>query len=101
MKTIFIVQPMRGRSHEDLMAERRKVVRILLGKFGPVNVLDTLFTHQVGHGTPLEYLGEGIKYLSEAELAVFVPGWDKARGCKVERLCCEEYGIEILDLEEV
>lgn len=101
MKTVFIAQPMRDRSYEELMAERRQVVRILLEKFGPVNVLDTLFSHKVGQGRPLEYLGEGIKYLSEAELAVFVPGWEEARGCRVERLCCEEYGIEILDLKEV
>ena len=100
MKTIFISQPMRGRSYDELMQERRKVVRFLLNKYGPVNILDTLFTQTIGNGTPLDYLGESIKYLSEAEIVVFVPGWREARGCRIEHQCCEEYGIEILELKE-
>lgn len=52
----------------------------------------------IGTGTPLEYLGESIKYLSQADLAVFCPGWETARGCRVEHMCCQEYGVHIVEL---
>lgn len=35
--------------------------------------------------------------LNEIELAYFVGGWVDARGCKVERLCALEYGVDIID----
>lgn len=98
MKSVFISQPMGGKTHEEIMAERRRVTGIILNMLGPFNLLDTHFTSKVGTGTPLEYLGESIKYLSQADLAVFCPGWETARGCRVERLCCEEYGVSIVEL---
>ena len=98
MKTIFISQPMGGKTNDEIMNERAKATRVLLDKYGPFQLLDTFFMERVGTGTPLEYLGESIKYLSQADLAVFCPGWDKHAGCRVERACCMEYSIPILDL---
>lgn len=98
MKSVFISQPMNGKSEKEIMKERQRVVGILLTMIGPFNLLDTHFTHPIETGTPLEYLGESIKYLSQADLAVFCPGWETARGCRVERLCCEEYGVSIVEL---
>lgn len=98
MKSVFISQPMNGKSEKEIMKERQRVAGILLTMIGPFNLLDTHFTHPIGTGTPLEYLGESIKCLSQADLAVFCPGWETARGCRVERLCCEEYGVSIVEL---
>ena len=98
MKSVFISQPMGGKTSEEIMAERQRVTGIILNMIGPFNLLDTYFTSKVGTGTPLEYLGESIKYLSQADIAVFCPGWEDHAGCRVEHLCCKEYGIRIVEL---
>lgn len=98
LKIVFISQPMANRTNEELLDERRIIVSLLLKTYGPINLLDTIIDYPVGYGTPLEYLGESIKYLSQADVAVFCPGWEDARGCRVERLCCEEYGVQCRDL---
>lgn len=98
MKSVFISQPMGGKTAEEIMAERQRVAGILLSTIGPFRLLDTYFTKPVGTGTPLEYLGESIKYLSQADIAVFCPGWKDHAGCRVEHLCCEEYEVSIVEL---
>ena len=45
----------------------------------------------------LEYLGESLKLLARADIAYFAPGWNEARGCKIEHVCAEEYGIHHID----
>lgn len=32
-----------------------------------------------------------------ADVAYFAPGWDKARGCKIENICAKEYGIHTIE----
>ena len=33
-------------------------------------------------------------------MAVFGNGWDEARGCKIEHLCCVEYGIPTREIDD-
>lgn len=42
---------------------------------------------------PLWFLGEAIKKMSEADIAVFARGWHNARGCVVEHECARRYGV--------
>lgn len=95
MVQLFISQPMCGRSDEEIIAEREyaklAAERILKQE---VEVLDSFF--QSGDMKPLEYLGENLKLLAEADWAWFCEGWEQARGCKVENLCAREYDIPIL-----
>lgn len=95
MIQLFISQPMRGRSDEEIIAEREyaKLAAERILKQG-VEVLDSFF--QSDDMKPLEYLGESLKLLAEADWAWFCEGWEQARGCKVENLCAREYGIPIL-----
>lgn len=43
---------------------------------------------------PLWYLGKSLELLSTADIAYFAPGWNEARGCRIENQCAKEYGIE-------
>lgn len=74
VKSVFISQPMNGKSEKEIMKERQRVAGILLTMIGPFNLLDTHFIHPIGTGTPLEYLGESIKYLSQADSLSSVRG---------------------------
>lgn len=39
------------------------------------------------------YLGKSLEFLSEADLAVFAPGFEKAKGCLVEYITAKFYNI--------
>lgn len=95
MIKLFISQPMRGRSDEEISTEREYVKlaaeRILKEE---VMVIDSFF--QGDDMKPLEYLGESLKLLAGADWAWFCEGWEQARGCRIENQSAREYGISIL-----
>lgn len=35
--------------------------------------------------------------LATADVAYFASGWKNARGCKIEHICAEQYGIKIVE----
>jgi len=47
---------------------------------------------------PLEYLGESIKVLAKADVAVFAPNCLTARGCVIEYDCAKAYNIAVIQL---
>ena len=95
MKKLFISQPMRGRSNEEIREERegiRREAEKLLGE--EVKVIDSFFAGNAMK--PLERLGESLKLLANADAVYFAKGWEGARGCKIEFQCAAEYGIRII-----
>jgi hypothetical protein len=95
MKKLFISQPMRGKSNEEIIAEREKAVKAAAEKLGePVEVIDSFFKDAPVTAAPLWFLGKSLELLADADIIYFCPGWDTARGCKIEHQCAVEYGIE-------
>ena len=94
---IFISQPMNGLSELEILNQRERAVDILkaIYKNEEIEVLDTLFDLEEGTH-PLVYLGKSIEVLSEADVAFFCKGCEKARGCVIEMMCCKKYGIKTL-----
>lgn len=97
MKKVFISQPMRGKADEEILKERESIIEKVKEIYGGVEVLDTFFQNAPQEAKPLWYLGKSLEYLSEADIAVFAKGWQRYRGCKIEHICAEEYGIEIIE----
>lgn len=97
MKKLFISQPMRGKTDEEILAERADAVQAARDALGEeVEVIDSFFgTSDMSHA--LEYLGESLKLLSKADTAYFAPGWRDARGCKIEHACADAYGIHHIE----
>jgi hypothetical protein len=97
MKKLFISQPMRGKSNEEIMLERHRLVE---GAKKIVNddieVLNSFFKDFDGNA--LAFLGKSIGVLSDADIAAFGRGWQNARGCNIEHMCCLEYGIATVEL---
>lgn len=94
MKKLFISQPMRGKTDEEILAVREKAiakVKELLGE--PVEVIDSFIQSAPVDAKPLWYLGESLKFLAEADIAYFAKGWDQAIGCKIEYACAIGYDI--------
>lgn len=91
---VFISFPMNGKSYNDLVIERNSIINICKEYFSDdVHYIDTIMKNPGDN--PLYCLGKAIEALSEADVAVFAHGWDKARGCKIEFDCAEKYNIPI------
>ncbi len=91
---IFISQPMRGKTQEEIAAERTNAIKDLQREYPDAEILDTHFTDYDGRA--VHFLGKAILKLGEADLAIFLPGWDSARGCLNEQRICQDYGIQCL-----
>lgn len=98
MKKLFISQPMRGKTDSEILAERSNAIQAAKDSVkDEIEVIDSFFQGAPANATPLWYLGESLKLLATADVAYFAPGWDKARGCKIENLCAKEYGVRVIE----
>lgn len=98
MKKLFISQPMRGKTDEEILAVRKKAIESaekLVGE--PVEVIDSFFQAAPADAKPLWFLGKSLELLATADVAYFAKGWDEARGCKIENTCANEYGIAVIE----
>lgn len=98
MKKLFISQPMRGKTDEEILATREKAIisaERFLGE--EVEVIDSFFQNAPAEAKPLWYLGKSIELLATADVAYFAKGWENARGCRIENTCAVEYGIDVIE----
>ena len=96
MKKIFISQPMRDKTDEQIKTERNRAiekVKEILGE--EVEVIDSFFDGEPK--TSLWYLGESIKLLGQADFVYFCKDWEKYRGCCIEHECCVRYSIKYIE----
>lgn len=92
----FISQPMRNKTDEEIKSERERVISEIMLADPDAEIIDS-FVEGVKADTetnPVWYLGRAIIGLSKADIAVFARGWHTARGCLVEHMICERYGIK-------
>ena len=89
---------MNGLSDDEIIRVRESVKKMLTEND---ELIDSFIPEAPVSITPLWYLGESIKLLGSADVVVFAPGWENARGCRIERRCAIEYGIPMLNLENV
>jgi hypothetical protein len=98
MKKLFISQPMKGKSDEDILAERQKAIKSAEEKIGePVEVIDSFFQEAPVDAKPLWFIGKSLELLAGADIAYFAKGWQEAKGCKIENTCAIEYGIPVIE----
>ena len=88
---IFISQPMKGRTDEEIVQERNRIMTKWTNK--SVEFIDSFFCEPGKNST--DSLGKSISLMGEADLAVFAQGWQNARGCRIEHDVARDYGIPI------
>ena len=104
MKKVFISQPMKGKTKEEILKVREKAIESVKRKCGEdIEVLDSYFADYNPEATciPLKYLAMSLKILADADIAYFSEGWEDARGCRIENECALQYGIEVMEEETV
>jgi hypothetical protein len=98
MKKLFISQPMKDKTDEEILAVREKAIKSAEKQLGePVEVIDSFFQSAPVGAKPLWFLGKSLELLSGADIAYFAKGWQEARGCKIENTCAIEYGIPVIE----
>lgn len=98
MKKLFISQPMRGKTDEEILAVRQRSIESAERHLGEkVEVIDSFFKDAPVTNRPLWFLGESLKLLATADVAYFAKGWEEARGCRIENTCAIEYGIDVIE----
>lgn len=98
MKKLFISQPMKDKTDDEILAERSNAIQAAKDSLkDEIEVIDSFFQGAPADAKPLWYLGESLKLLATADVAYFATGWGKARGCKIENTCAKEYGIPTIE----
>ena len=100
MTKIFISQPMNGKTTEEIENERNYIID-RLRENECVEIIDSFFKDNPYEASPLWYLGESIKLMSEADVVFCCNGWQTARGCQIEHDCALEYGIDTMYEEDL
>lgn len=89
-KKLFISIPMSGRSEEDIDKEMKNIASIYKSK--GYEIIDSFLDMIDGDRT--YNLGKSISILNDADYVVFAPGWDRSRGCQIEKFVCDMYGFD-------
>lgn len=100
MKKLFISQPMRDKTDEEIKIERENIIKEVTNVLGEVEVIDSFFESAPHEAKPLWFLGKSLELLSTADIAYFAKDWDKYRGCKIEHTCATEYGIDVMHFND-
>lgn len=101
-KKVFISQPMSDKTDDEIFAAREAAVCALNNQLKQgVEILNSFFQDAPHEAKPVWFLGESIKVLSEADIAVFLDDWRRYRGCRAEHLICKEYDIPTYEINEV
>ena len=97
MKKLFISQPMKDKTDEEIIAVRKKAIQAAKEVVGSdVEVLDSFFQGAPHDAKPLWFLGKSFQILSQADVVFFAKGWDQYRGCKMEHEAAKQYGIDAI-----
>ena len=97
MKKIFISQPMKDKTDEEIISEREHIIELCKKEYGDIEIIDSFFENAPHDARPLWFLAKSLELLSTADIAFFADGWKNYRGCKIEHECAKEYGIEIVN----
>lgn len=95
---LFISQPMRGKTEDEILAIRNAAIEDAKKVFGDdLTVIDSFFSDaDLDSAPPMAFLAKSIECLSRADAAYFCEGWQDARGCVIEYECATKYGLKVI-----
>lgn len=98
MKKLFISQPMRGKTDEEILAVRERAIESAERNIGEkVDVIDSFFQNVPEvESKPLWCLGKSLMLMADADVVYFAKDWENYRDCRIDNECAVEYGIELV-----
>ena len=100
MTKVFISQPMKDKTEQEILEERANIFQLAKESFPDAELIDSYFDdYEPSAGNVgLKYLAKSLELLADADVVYFAPGWDEARGCRIENECAIKYGIEVHEI---
>ena len=88
---VMISQPMNGKTNEEVREERKILVNELTEQ--GYEVVDTVISENAPKNCDeaIYYLSKSIEFISKVDAIIFMNGWEKARGCKIEYEVAKNY----------
>ena len=100
IKKLFISQPMRGLTDEEILKAREEIKNRAEKTIGePLELINSFiedYPGEINKSIPVWYLGKSIQFLSQADFVYFAGDWRNARGCKIEYEIANAYGIKVI-----
>lgn len=90
---IFISQPMKDKSREDILAERKRIEEMFKGNEFIDSYIEDI--PEMTGSTRIWCLGESIKRMKDAELLIASNKSYRNPGCHIEEMVASMYGIPI------
>lgn len=102
---VMISQPMRGLTADDIAETKAQAVKKIEDK--GYTVVNTLFDEDYFSEEDLEcvqhkslfFLAQALEVMSMCDAVYFCKGWEDTRGCQIEHMAAENYGLEIIHEE--
>lgn len=101
MTKVFISQPMKDKTNQEIEQERKEIIEKAEKYFGEIEVINSFFKDAPHDAKPLWLLGKALELLSTADVIVLGKDWENARGCRIEHECASKYGIKIVYIENL
>ena len=101
MTKVFISQPMKDKTNQEIEQERKKIIEKVRKHFREIEVIDSFFKDAPHDAKPLWFLGKSLELLSNANVIVLGKGWKNSRGCRIEHECAVQYGISVIYIENL
>ena len=99
MKRLFVSQPMRGLTDDEIVAERNRIILKAQEALGEaVAPMRGNYYPPENEAMAARCLGDSIAAMAEADVAVFGKGWENARGCRIMHQVCMDYGIPFVEI---
>ena len=97
---VFISQPMNGKDEQTILEERAEMISRIKERYPDAEILESYFEdYKPSTGNvALKYLSKSLELLADADEAWFAPGWQNARGCRIENDCAIAYGITVHEI---
>ena len=94
---VFISQPMNGLSEVEILTVRDQVFEAFKSfmKMSDLKLVDSYFKDLPKDAGNIWCLGDSIRLMDGCDFIIFVPGWDDARGCRIEHEVAKQYGLNI------
>lgn len=98
-KKLFVAVPFTEKDEiEDVLREQHQAAMDLETQMGETYDVIDYIDASMFMIHPLKTLAKALTALADADLAIFLPGWEASKICKVLRLCADGYRIRVLNL---
>ena len=94
---VFISQPMKGLTDEEIKFIRQDIIDNLKKRFPDeeINVIDTFFEEDPPKEAKVQglwYLGKSLQKMAEADVVLYYNDYNMYHGCEIEQLAASFYG---------